>query len=109
MIAEPRQDGAHPSGSEFVLLAEVGNLVGHSCFGCSTGGPLSETERGCLIGVDQLLFHLIAGAKVKLLRRLIVFVDDSAISSGELNRPANDGAEHSLEIKSGADCLADFS
>ena len=71
--------------------------------------PLSETERGCLIGVDQLLFHLVAGPKMKLLRRFIVFVDDTAISSGELNRAADDGAEHGLEIKSRADGLADFS
>ena len=78
-------------------------------FGRSTGGPLSETERGCLIRFDQLFFHLIAGAKMKLLRGLIVFVDDAAIGSGKLNRPGYDSVQHRLEIKSGADCLTNFS
>ena len=46
---------------------------------------------------------------MKLLRGFIVFVDDSAIGSGELDRVSNDRAQHSLEIKSRADRLADFS
>ena len=80
----------------------------HSRFRCSTGSSLSETERGCVIGINQFLFHLVAGPEVKLLRGLIVFVNDTAICSGELNRPANDGAQHSLQIKGGADCLSDL-
>ena len=100
--------GRIPLVASLVLLAEVGDLVGYSCFGRSTGSSLSETQRGCLIGIDQFLFHLVAGTKVKLSCGLIVLVDDAAISSGELNRPSDDGAEHSLEIKSRADRLADL-
>src|SRR5207253_431282 len=85
-----------------------GNLVRHSYFSRSASSPLSETERGRLIGVDQLLFHLVAGSKVKLLRGLVVFVDDPAICSGELNRTANNGAEHGLKIKRRADRLANL-
>ena len=70
--------------------------------------PCPQTKRGCPVSINQLFFHLVAGPKVKLLRRLIVLVDDAAIGSGKLNRVANDGAEHRLEIKRGADRLADL-
>ena len=66
------------------------------------------TQRRRAIRVDQLFFHLVAGPKMKLLGWLIVFIDDAAIRSGELNRPSDYSAEHSLEIKSRADGLAHF-
>src|SRR4029077_20273219 len=97
LIAKTEQDRAHPSCSKFVLLAKVGNLVRYSCFRCSAGSPLAETQRSCLIGIHQFLFHLVAGTKVKLSRGHVVFVDNTAISSGELNRPADDRAKHRLE------------
>ena len=45
---------------------------------------------------------------MKLLRGFIVFIDDAAIGSGELNRVANDSAEHGLKIESRADGLANL-
>jgi hypothetical protein len=89
-----------------VLLAEVRYLVRQSRFRCSTGGPLTEMQRGGLVSPDKFIFHLIAGPKMKLLGRLVIFIDDAAISSGELNGPSDYGAEHRLEIKRRADRLA---
>src|SRR5262249_31548745 len=56
----------------------------------------------------EFLFHAVTGPKMKLLRRLIVLVDNATVSAGELNSMAHDGAEHHLEIESRADCLAYF-
>jgi len=72
-------------------------------------GLFSEMERHCLVRLNQLLFHLITGPKMKLPRRLVVFIDDAAIGSRELNRPTNNRAQHRLEIQSRAHCLANFS
>ena len=78
----------------------------YSGFRCSTGRALTQTKWGFLIRLDQLLFHLISSLKVELLRGFFIFVNDAAISSGELDRAADDGAEHRVQIKSRADGLA---
>jgi hypothetical protein len=44
---------------------------------------------------------------MKLLLVLVVFVNNSAVSSRKLDRVPNDGTEHSLEIESRTDCLTD--
>jgi hypothetical protein len=46
---------------------------------------------------------------VKHFGSLIVFINDTAAGSGELNRVTDDGAKNHLEIESRADRLADVS
>ena len=52
-------------------------------------GALTETEWGCPKGLDELCSHLVAGPKMKLLRRLVVLVDDPP-SFRRVGRRAND-------------------
>ena len=70
---------------------------------------MAQADRRRPKRLNHLLFHTVAGSQMKLLRGLIVLVNNSTISSGELDRMANDRAEHSLEVESRADRLADFS
>ena len=76
---------------------------------CLPRRALSRTDRRRSQRLNHLLFHTVTGPEVELLRSFIVLVDHAATSSGELDSVANDGAEHSLKIESGTDCLTDFS
>ena len=70
---------------------------------------LPRADRGRLQRLDHFLLYLISGPEMKLLRSFVVLVDHAAAGSRELDRVANDGAEHSLKIESRTDRLADFS
>ena len=48
------------------------------------------------------------GPRVEALRGLVELVDDPTIASGQLDRAADDGREHGLEVERGADRLADL-
>ena len=69
---------------------------------------LSRTDGCHLERLNYLSLHAEARPEVKLLRRFVELVDNTPAGSGELHRVANDGAEHSLEIESRADGLANF-
>ena len=45
---------------------------------------------------------------MKLLCGFVVFVDNTAIGAGKLDRMGNDGGEHGFKIESRADRLADL-
>jgi hypothetical protein len=84
-----------------LFVKEVGNLHWYS-FPLLDRSRLDPDEVGFPDTLDQLLFHLISSRKVELLRGFFIFVNDAAISSGELDRAADDGAEHRVKIKSRA-------
>ena len=58
--------------------------------------------------LDQLLFHAVGRAQLKLALRLVEHVDRSGFRAGKLHRLGNDGLEHGLQVKRGIDRLADL-
>ena len=74
-----------------------------------TGGPLAKSDRRRFERFKHLLFHTVASPKLKLFPTFIVLIDNAAVRPRELNRMANDRAQHSLEIKSRTDRLAHVS
>ena len=69
---------------------------------------LPESDSGDPERLTHLLFHAVTRSKLKLLRRLVVFIDDTAVGSRELDGPRHDRFKHGLEIKGGAHRLAYF-
>ncbi len=51
---------------------------------------------------------MVAGPQIKLLRRLVIFVDDAAIGSRQIDGAGDDGFQHGFKIEAGAHRLADF-
>src|SRR5919106_3478754 len=79
--------------------------------GCPELEPVpgrSPLARWRLKRLKHLFFHTVASSKMKLFPALIVLVDNSTVSSGELNRMADDSAEDRLEVESRANRLANL-
>ena len=51
---------------------------------------------------------LVRGPRVEGLGGLVELVDDPAVAAGELDRAADDGRQHGVEVERGADGLADL-
>jgi hypothetical protein len=70
--------------------------------------PLPEPDGRGPQGLELLRGHPVRRSHVKLLRGILVLVDDSADRSRQLGRPGDDRAEHRLQIQCRAHGLADL-
>ena len=106
--AFPGQDRPHLGGDELPLGLDVGDLDGLPDHAGPTHRPLAEPDRRRPQHLEVLRRDLMRGPRVEDLRGLVELVDDPAVAAGELDRAADDGLEHGLEVERGADGLADL-
>src|SRR5262249_20444621 len=107
-IPEPCKHRPQPSTGVFPLILSIRNL--HRCPNnrCSPGSALTDTYRRSAKSLHQSFFHTVTGPQEKPFRSLIILVDNTTTSSGELHGMTNNAVEHRLEIESRADRLTDL-
>ncbi len=96
-LTRPQQNLAHTA-----LVGagdgDVGNLDGLARDRSLAGCPLALLKGRRSGHVHEFLGHVLGGAQVEQLGRLVVLVDGSGLGARELHRARDDGGQHRLEI-----------
>ena len=90
------------------VLLDVGDLDGLADHPGPADRSLAEPDRRRPERGELLRRHLVGGSRVKALGSLVELVQDAVVAAGELDRSADDGREHGLEVERGAHGLADL-
>jgi hypothetical protein len=111
-----RQERTEPGAEQDVaesarvgtLRGDVGNLDGLARHRHAALGAFSASHRRLSGGGNHVLIEVVRGAQVELLGPLVVLEDRAPVGAGELVGPGDDRIEHGLELKRGAEGLADL-
>src|SRR5215813_9123846 len=76
-IAKARHDRTDSRATNFPLIQEITDLNWSSGSHRPPRSPLTQTERGCPNGFNQLFFHTMARPEMELLAGNIVLVNNS--------------------------------
>src|SRR5688572_15237865 len=107
-VTQPIQDRSYSRDRSFLGFKGIHDLHWRSCACRLTGCAFTQTDARRLKYLNRLGFHVVARPQVKLLRGLVVFVNNTAIGSRQLDGPRDDGLQHSLKIEGRAYRLADL-
>jgi hypothetical protein len=103
-IAEPSCDGPNSRAPNFPFFQQVNDLDWRLRGSCTSSGTVTQTYRIGAKHLDEFVLHAVAGAQVKFLCCVVVFIDRPGIGSAQLHSMRDNARQHRFEVQIRAHC-----